>query len=69
MNTTLSLERCRDLLGTGAEEMSDEQVLELRDFLATLGGVIIDAFTDLENLDHTEFYPHMTLSEPPGDPI
>ena len=62
MENGLTVERCRKLIGTGAETLSDEQVMGLRDFLITLADIVVDAYTDLSGLDQCMF-------NPPGDAI
>jgi len=53
--TELSLDGCRKLIGVAGEDLSDEQVLELRNSLVALAGVIVDAYLDLANIDQSTF--------------
>jgi hypothetical protein len=54
----LSLLQCRNLIPPGGKPLSDEEVLGLRDMLYCLGGVISDAFSELNNIDQSEFEPY-----------
>ncbi len=45
----LSIEKCREILGDKAIDMSDEQIIELRDSLYNLGEMALDQyFEDLK---------------------
>lgn len=54
----LNIARCRELIVQPAgEPLADEEVVQLRDRLYSLGDVIADAFVDLGNIDQTTFQP------------
>jgi len=55
MSDRMDVSACRALIGAEAFNLSDVQVLQLRDFLFTLSDVIVDAFIDLDNLDQGAF--------------
>jgi hypothetical protein len=58
---SLSVSQCRKLIGQPQEaELSDEEVVRLRDMLYSLAAVISDAFIDLDNTGLSAF-------EPPGE--
>ncbi len=40
----LSIEKCREILGKEAVDMSDERIMELRDSLYVLGKMALDQY-------------------------
>ena len=54
----LSLFQCRKLIEPGGKPFTDEEVLGLRDMLYCLGGVISDAYSELNNIDQSLFEPY-----------
>lgn len=62
----ISIERCRELLGSAGESMSDSDVESLRNQLYGLAAVIVEAFDDLQQ-QHAELLNGLTELNPPGD--
>ena len=54
----LSIQQCRQLMARSVDSsLSEEEVLQLRDTLYTLGDVIADAFAELSTIDQSTFTP------------
>lgn len=54
----LDVDRCRSLLDLpDGRTLTDEEVIELRDVLYVLGGVVVDAYASLGEIDQTLFEP------------
>jgi len=56
----LDINKCRYLVGDSEKALSDGQILEMRDMLYELAGIVIDAYCELETIDQSLF-------NPPGD--
>jgi hypothetical protein len=60
----LSVSQCRALIDQeDNESLSDQGVGELRDMLYALGGVIADAYADLDSIDQSTFEPPNDLDD------
>ena len=54
----LTVEECRDLLASELREsLSDEKIIELRDLLWTMAGIIVEIHSELGTIDQSRFYP------------
>lgn len=60
----LSIQQCKELIGQEeAEALKEEDVLRLRDMLYAVVDVIADAYSDLNNIDQSKFYPPNDLDD------
>ncbi len=53
----LSLTQCKQLMGKSARDLSEEDLLRMRQMLYVLADVITDAYADLGNIDQSTFEP------------
>lgn len=58
----MEIERCRDLISSG-RDLSDEQIRELADLTSALAAAIVDAYTDLNQIDQAMFDPPGSVFE------
>jgi hypothetical protein len=58
----MHVEHCRKLLGKEAEGLSDAEIQKMTDLCSTLAGVVMEAFSELNEIDQSKFHP-------PGDVI
>jgi hypothetical protein len=58
----LSVAQCRKLI-EGSDDLTDEQVLRMRDMVYTMADVVADAFLDLGEIDPSLFDPPGTITQ------
>jgi hypothetical protein len=60
----LAIKRCRELMGDSAEPIPDDQILDLRDMLYELAGIMIDAYSELGPVSQDVFsYPGIVIDD------